>query len=228
MTCFSIGGTSETTTSLSGFTCNLGSSTVFINGNNSILDFNYSNFILNAGTSLIKIVSPASAPARDVTFIGGGKNFYNVWFSGVFPVLNYYWIISGNNTYNNLNLTPSSSVRSMWIKFTSGSIQKVNTFTALGYNSALVKMIGSATGAWIISGTTTKNCSNYLDISGSTATPSNIFYAGSNSIDSGGNTGWIFSSCTLIKAVSQVLYATTVSKVMGVTQSVISKIAGLS
>jgi hypothetical protein len=229
ITCFSFAATNETGTSLSGFTCNLGSSTVYINGNNAVLDFNYSNFILNAGTSLIKIITGSGAPARDVTIIGGGKTFYNLWISAIFSTLTYYWIISGNNTFNNLNLTPASSTRSMWVKFTSGSVQRVNTFTALGYSTAPVKIIGSTSATWTLSGmTTTKNCCDYLDISGSTATPSNIFYAGTNSINSGGNTGWTFSSCTLIKAVSQVLYASSVSKVLGIPQASISKITGLS
>ena len=35
--------------------------------------------------------------------------------------------------------------------------------------------------------------SDYLDISYSIGTPSNRWYAGSNSTDSGNNTGWIFT-----------------------------------
>lgn len=36
--------------------------------------------------------------------------------------------------------------------------------------------------------------SDYLSISNSTATPSNTWYAGANSTDGGGNTGWIFTA----------------------------------
>ena len=60
-----------------------------------------------------------------------------------------------------------------------------------------------------------------------TVNPSNTFYAGNNSIDRGNNLRWLFTSCSQIKAVSQVIYSSAVSKVIDL-KTHIYKICGLS
>lgn len=230
ITCNSIGSNSEINTVglLYGASTNLGSSLVTIYGAaSSILDFNYTPFILSAGTSLIKMTASGGGTSSDVTFSGGGKTFYDVWFSAPLNV-SYYWLIVGNNKYHDLKFTPSSQI-AIQFKMTSSSVQTVNTFTAIGSSGKLIKIMGSTvTGTWTLSGSTTKNCCDYLNLSGSTATPTNIFYAGTNSLNTWSNTGWSFSSCSSIKAVTQVLYASSVSKVLGIDKSSIYKITNLS
>lgn len=210
--------------------------TGLIFGNSNIYLYSTSSYMLYidpftnllAGTSLIKHQS--GNLTNNVIFSGGSKIFNNVWFS---KSTNTYSIsIVGDNTFNNLNLTPETYGNDTIIKFTGNSIQIVTGMTAVGVSSTMIKLQSTTTKSnWTITksdGVINRICCDYIDISGSTANPIGYFYTGYNSVNSGGNVRWIFTSCTLIKSVSQVLYASTVLKVIGVTQSLISKITGLS
>lgn len=203
----------------------LGSSTVSLTSQSGNLwDMNSSNVSLSAGTSLIKTTSNVGG---NIGFLGGGKSYYNVWFS-VFTKLSYFITMSQNNSFYGLNLTPTSGGTSQF-KFTDGTTQTLTGFTATGASGNLIKMTGTATAGWTFTKTGTgKTCCDYLDISGSTVNPINTFYAGVNSIDRGANVGWIFTSCSQIKSVILVLYASAISKVSGQSTSVINKILGLS
>lgn len=87
---------------------------------------------------------------------------------------------------------PPTTVR---VKFNSGSVITVNTLIATGTVSHQIILQSYTAGqAWTLSSPSgTKNC-NYLTLSDSHAIGGAIWNAGANSIDGGGNTGWVFNT----------------------------------
>jgi hypothetical protein len=213
-------------TALSTSSLILGSSNIYLYSTISNIWSVDSTISLTAGSSIIK--HAASSISGNITFTGGGK-IYNILWLSKSTTATYSITIINSNFFNELRLTPEVSGTTTTIKFTDTTTQTVTGLTAIGSASGLIKMQGTSTGIWTkTSSSSTKNCCNYIDLSGSTANPSNVFYAGVNSIDRGKNVRWLFTSCTQIKAVLQVLYTSETSKVIGFTQAQISKIIGLS
>jgi hypothetical protein len=223
---YTIGAASDIS-SHGGGNINLGSSNITVTGfNTTIIDFTSNLLSLSAGTSFFKITSGNGTNNNTILALGG-KTFYNFRFMKTIPSP-YYYTITGSNKFNDLNLNNTSG-NTIYIRFTDGTTQTVTGFTASGTSpSRIVKLTGTGTGTWTMTKTGTgTTCCDYLDLSGSTVTPSNTWYAGANSINRWNNTGWLFTSCTQIKAFLQVLYSTSISKVNGVAKSAISKISGL-
>lgn len=141
---------------------------------------------LNAGTSEI-VISAASANAR--VFIGGGMTYniltYNVAGSTGSLTLNE------GNTFNTINFNDSTSARSLLL--TAGTTTTVTNWNVNGSPGALMT-VDSATAA---THTLTKPsgivASDYLSVKNSIATGGASWYAGTNSTNVSGNTGWIFT-----------------------------------
>jgi hypothetical protein len=135
------------------------------------------NFTTTQGTSEGKIEITGNNFGFG-SFLGGGAT-YNCELKNSSGGLT----IGGSNTIQ----TISNSVRTTIFDF--GSSNTVTNWNVTGsagnivtiYNGTLVKTSG------VVS-------SNYLNIQNSTATGGATWYAGANSTDSGGNTGWIFTA----------------------------------
>ena len=134
------------------------------------------------------IVNDTSATLK--TFGGGGlTNYYNVTFSGDNIV------VSGSNTFlgtfrvNNAGLVTG-------LKLTSATTQTVFGFSTNGFagNLAILKSTVGASVATItkFNGNIIVNYMSIQDIAAAT-TYSTLWFAGANSTNVSGNTGWVFS-----------------------------------
>jgi hypothetical protein len=102
--------------------------------------------------------------------------------------------ISGSNTFANIsnsyNATAATSIR-----FTSGTTQTVSNFTATGtVGKVLTINSTTATTAATLSKASGTVSVDYMSIQDSTATGGSAWYAGANSTNVSGNTGWVFTA----------------------------------
>ena len=156
-------------------TLTLGSST--INCTAFTTDGDVTQLTFNANTSTIKVTGTGA-------FAGAGLTFNNVELNGTAHT------ISGNNTIAQLRLMRDGI---QTITFTDSTTQTVtNMFRPNDTN--VRTLVGTSTAGWNL----TKQGGgridlDYLAISYSTAT-ADKFYAGANSTDTTGNTGWVFKA----------------------------------
>jgi hypothetical protein len=136
------------------------------------------------------ILSNTSTTAR--TFNGGSQTYGKLTIGGTTGTSTL--TITGANTFTEIASTKTVAHTIVF----PNSTTTTGAFTVQGSSGNVVTL--SRTGA---SGTFTLSksgggivSSNYLSISNSTASPSNTWYAGANSTDGGGNTGWIFTNAS--------------------------------
>ena len=121
------------------------------------------------------------------TFTGGGKTFGNITFSGD------NIIVVNNNTFNQFRLANAGLTTGLLL--TAGTTQTVNGFSNNGTAGNLTKLLSTSAGTPATLSKSSGNVStNYMSIKDSTATGGAVWYAGANSTDVSGNTGWIFSN----------------------------------
>jgi hypothetical protein len=146
--------------------------------------------VVDAGTSTLVIANDLSLSTSARRIYAYGVTFYNVTLqstaaSGI--------QIYGSNTFNHFE---ASAVATQTIQFASGT---TNTFASahIAGTAGNVKTIqtigGVGTHSLVMSGVTPHD-GDYLTISNSLASPALTWYAGVNSTDNGGNTGWIFTA----------------------------------
>jgi hypothetical protein len=140
------------------------------------------NLTFNKGTGTIKFTGSSASACP---FKGGGLTYNNFWDSLTSGAVT----ITGSNTFNDFKIDAGKTVN-----FTAGTNTTVNTFTALGTSGSHI-VIGSVTAA---THTLTKAgggliLGDYLDITYSTASPANTWYA-TNSTADGNTTGWILTA----------------------------------
>ncbi len=144
------------------------------------------NLTLNANTSTIKDTSTTGG----VDFRGGGLTYNNLWFArGSNTGSN---TIEGKNTFNVLKDDGTVAHIDVFPNVTT----TVTTWKISGFStSAKITINGTGTnvpGTFTVSGTGTQVADNLI-ITNSNATGGATWYAGSNSTDNGGNTGWTFT-----------------------------------
>jgi len=150
-------------------TLNLGSSDITCAGWDT-----RSTTTLNAGTSTIKITGTGQ-------FSGGDLTYNNVELNGTAHT------ISGSNTFAKLRFGGAAQT----ITHTDGTTQ---TFTNMTRSAGtdVKTMVGTSTGGWAYAKQGGGRIDlDYLALSYSTATVGK-FFAGANSTDTTGNTGWLF------------------------------------
>lgn len=139
-----------------------------------------------SGTGTIKI-NAASASAR--TFGGGGFTY---------PTLDYTvagstgtLTLTGSNTFDTVNFSDVTNARSLLL--TAATTTTVTNFNVQGTAGKLMT-VDSATAAShnLAKSSGTASC-DYLSIKNSHAAGGAAWYAGANSTDVSGNTGWIFT-----------------------------------
>jgi hypothetical protein len=150
---------------------------------------------VNGGTSTIKVTGPGPLSLQ----ANSGSTYYNFWNATVGQISRFTTVGgTGNTTWNNIKIDPgnthqfiagtTTTVSSMTITGTLGNVITIGSTTGATHN--LVK-----TGGGVISG-------DYLSISNSVVSPADTWYAGANSFDGGGNSGWIFAAAPVVEVES--------------------------
>jgi len=145
-------------------------------------------------------------------FAGGGHTFGNFTVSGDNVV------ITGNNTFSVLAINNAGLANGL--KFASGSTQTVLDLTTNGSAGNLAKLTASTTGsAATISKSGGRIAVDYMSIQDSIATGGAQWYAGANSNNVLGNSGWIFTDApnTPVIANAEILSITTTTAVASST-----------
>ena len=145
------------------------------------------NMTLNAGTSTIYINQ-----SYNVDFNGGGLTYSTLSIDS-----NNILTINGSNTFNVLKRNILST-NSFTVNFQAGTTTTVNDFQIKGTTSGPtdypITLNSTVSGSTFTLTSPSEIVSvNYLNLKDSVATGTAKWYAGNNSIDSGNNTGWIFS-----------------------------------
>ncbi len=165
-------------------TLNMGSGTWTIDATIAFQNWDAggSNGTLNCQTSTM-LVNGTGTNAR--TFNGGGYTYNIVTFSAD----NY--TITGSNTFATLNVNTAGLATGLI--FTNGTTQTVTTFATNGSAGNLAKMLSNSAGlAFTLSKSSGLVSVDYMSIKDSTATGGASWYAGANSTNVSGNTGWNF------------------------------------
>lgn len=142
------------------------------------------------GTGTISI-STASANTR--TFAGGGFTY---------PILQYtvasstgQLSVTGSNTFAGISFSDSGGNRTL--AFTAGTtttISLASGWQIFGSAVADMNVTGVTAATWTLSIASGVVSSDWVDYVNSHALGGASFYAGANSFDGGGNTGWAFSA----------------------------------
>ena len=152
------------------------------------------NMTLSANTSSI-VISETGTTSK--TFAGGGLTYNNLTITGDDVT------ISGNNTFTSLTLNNKAEAEGTIIG--TGSTQTITTAAGFSTNGAvdeLVKLSGVAGGgAESISVSSGNVCDDFMNLTNVVGTGGATFYAGANSTDGTGNTGWSFTACPAVGGV---------------------------
>ena len=141
-------------------------------------------FTTTAGTGTGKI-SMTAATAK--TFVGGGSTYNCTLSNDGAGALT----ISGSNTFT----TIANGVQPTAFTFTAATTQTVTNWNVSGTAGNRVTIISSTAGVpALLSKASGTVSSNYLSLKDSTATGGATWYAGANSTNVSGNSGWIFSN----------------------------------
>ena len=147
-------------------------------------------------TSTIKI---SGSTTNTRIFDGGGKTYYNLWFSNATAAGALRFI--GSNTFNDIKAGIEGNAQTL--AFQASTTTTVTTFTVSGAPSNLITIgsITAASHALVKAGGGIISC-DYLSISRSDASPASTWYAGANSTDGLNNTGWLFEAAPAIWAIA--------------------------
>lgn len=164
-------------------TCPAASATAF---NNAVP----TNFTTTAGTGSGEIRMTA---ATAKTFVGGGSTFNCTLTNNGTGALT----ITGSNTFSAL----ANGVSPTTFSFTAGTTTTLTNWNISGTAGNLVTIQSATAAAHTLSKASGTVSADYLSVTNSTATGGAAWYAGANSTDGGGNTGWIFSAAAAVIAV---------------------------
>jgi hypothetical protein len=141
------------------------------------------NLTWDAGTSSV-LMTGATAK----TFVGGGLTYGTLSQGGAGALT-----ISGANTFADIQ-NPYKTTGATELRFTHSVTQTVLAFTAAGEAGRVLTIDSTSAGsAATLSKASGAVVTDYLSLKDSTATGGAIFYAGANSTDVSGNTGWLFT-----------------------------------
>lgn len=141
----------------------------------------------NGGSATISL---PTATASNQTFAGGGQTYgtltYNV--AGSTGMLD----ITGANTFNTINFSDATNARTL--RFQAGVTNTVNNWNVFGTSGNLISVVSVTGTTFTLSKPSGVVSSDYLNLVNSVATGGATWYAGANSTDGGGNTGWVFTA----------------------------------
>jgi hypothetical protein len=157
-------------------------------------------YTTTVGTGTINMTA-----ATGKTFVGGGSTFNCAVSNGGAGLLT----ITGNNTIdtvttasgsvtttgNNTITTISNGVQPVTFTFAASTTQTITNWNVNGTAGNLVTIVSSVAGtAASLSKSSGTVSADYLSIKDSTATGGAAWYAGANSTNVSGNSGWIFTA----------------------------------
>jgi len=146
-------------------------------------------------STIISTGSTILMTGADATFVGSNKTYNIVTFSGD------NIIISGDNTFTTLNVNTAGL--GTGLVFTIDSIQTVTNFATNGSAGNLAKILSTSAGSHFHLTTGSAQISvDYMSIRDSVADEANTWYAGANSTDVSGNSGWVFGAPPTIETTS--------------------------
>ncbi len=169
----------------------LGTSIISItaNGAATLWNFSSSGLTLSAANSTI-IFSITSTNTR--IFAGAGQTYGTLTYTvaGSTGTL----VITGSNTFNTINFSDASNARTL--TFTHGTTTTITgAFNVNGTSGKLMTINSDSSGtAFTLSKSSGTVSDDYLSVQDSTAQGGASWYAGSNSTNFSGNTGWTFTS----------------------------------
>lgn len=166
---------------------NMGSNTWTITNTTASSVWSCTSGTVNAQTSTIDI-STTSASIR--TFAGGGKTYNNFTYTvaGSTGGLD----VTGANTFNSFSFSDVTNARTL--RFTAATTNTFTTFNVNGTSGKLMTISSITAATHTLSKASGTVSDDYLSITNSIATGGASWYAGANSTDGGGNTGWIFTA----------------------------------
>jgi hypothetical protein len=141
------------------------------------------NYTTTAGTGTGEIRMTA---ATGKTFAGGGSTFNCTLSNNGAGALT----ITGSNTFTTL----ANGVQPTTFTFTAGTTTTVTNWSVSGTAGNLVTINSATAAAHTLSKASGTVSADYLSIQDSTATGGAAWYAGANSTNVSGNTGWIFTA----------------------------------
>lgn len=162
-----------------------------INFSNSIWTMTGTGNVLSSGGGLVIISKGSTIVISDVgstskTFNGGGLIYNNLQITGGGSGA---VIIAGANTFNSIKVIGGTKS----ITLPGSTTTTLLSGEDLGNGSNVITFISSA-GSSTLSQSSGLIDWNFLNLTNIIGTGGAQFYAGANSTDGGGNTGWIFSS----------------------------------
>ena len=154
------------------------------------------NGLIEGETSTISI----SDTSIQIQTRGVGESNYNdvniKCTSSTPSVEEYYIALIGDMSFNTLTIDSSDDPQIVIVS--DGSVITVTDIVAVGTSGKEITIASLDSDLWELGGQFTLSVASgdvecdYLDLSGSVATGGATFYAGTNSVDSGGNENWIF------------------------------------
>lgn len=178
---------------------NLGTSSILFTGANLASSFwsssNTSGLTLNASDSTISIVNG-----------GTGTKTFSTGTAQTFGTLDY--TSSGStggldlvtsNSFAAINFSDPTNARTL--RFAAGTtttIRNANGFNVQGTSGKLMTVTSTTGATHTITSPYQQSC-DYLNLSYSTATGAGAWYAGANSTNGGGNSGWLFEAAPVIE-----------------------------
>jgi hypothetical protein len=160
-------------------------STITLTSTGTVWNFGTTTNLTSPSSGSTIIVNDTSATGK--TFTGGGLTYDTLTFSGDNIT------VSGANTITTLNINTAGLTTGLVL--TSGVTQTVTNIATNGSLGNLAKLISSSAGsAATISKSSGTVSLDYMSIKDSTATGGASFYAGANSTNVSGNTGWTFTA----------------------------------
>lgn len=129
-------------------------------------------------------ISMTAATAK--TFVGGGSTYNCTINQGGAGDLT----ITGANTFSNI----TNTVQPASVLFTAGTTSTFSNFNLNGTAGNLITIASATAATHTLSKTSGTVSCDYLSITNSIATGGAAWYAGANSTNVSGNTGWIFTA----------------------------------
>lgn len=170
-------------------TLTLGSSLITLTGTGTIWNLaTTTGLTFNANTSTIK-ANDASASTK--TFSFGALTYYNLYLTGGGTGVFQLGTTTSSKTFNSIQVDPALTVQ----VFAGSTLVLSSPTLLISGNGGQLNTFQSTTNGqtWTISSATGTFNENYISLQDSIATGGGTFYAGAQSTNVSGNTGWIFT-----------------------------------
>lgn len=138
-------------------------------------------------TATGSVIAMNNASASAKTFAGAGKTYGNLLITGAGTG---GWTFTGANTFADIR---DNGTAAHTITFPGSATTTCTTFHVTGTSGHLITLASSAGTATIATASGIVSC-DFLSISNITISGATTAYAGANSTNGGGNTGWTFTA----------------------------------